>query len=267
MKRFTKTCGLFTSLTLLLLSAPASPIGGRVTENCSWTVPNKITSGDYHYGVENGWNWCRGEWLGGLAKGYGMSKDRWDNGMGWNDACNTNRPFARVATAKVALQVTAPNRQASGTIDRSSPFSNWAGLWTVRTINDLRPFCNGDSVAAQVPRFIASDYIRLNVLASGDQDGGWFFGYAVPERTSILVHEARHQEGGFDHRADGRDRRFSDAGAYRAQIAWLWWYVHEKRNAPVKLLCSAQDWANKLLAERFVEEPDIRIDELGDLCD
>jgi hypothetical protein len=260
MHKLNRLTSILTALTVALLAPPASSIGARVSVNCTWTVPNKVTSGDFHYGVENGWDWCNSAWLKGVADGYGMAKDDWDEGLGWDDACNTSRPFGRVATAKVALQVSAENRQKTGDIDDSKPFTEWASLWAVRTVDELRCFCDDDAVAAQIPN---GDYIKLNIRNKGSVDSGWFFGFDVPERTSIFLHEARHQAGGYDHRADGRDQRYTDRGAYRTQINWLWWYAHVKRNAPEKLLCSAQDFANTLLGERFVEDPGFVIDEIS----
>ena len=262
--KFTRITAMLGAVCVSLFTLPAMSGGSKGGEHCTWTVPDKITSGDFHYGVENGWDWCRNDWLSSLADGYGMPKEYWDDGFGWDDACNTDRPFARLATAKVALQVSASAaRQTSGDIDDSKPFIDWASLWSVRTVDHLRMYCNGDAVSSQVPRWPASDYIQLNIASHGTQDSGWFFGFDVPERTSIFLHEARHQAGGYDHHGDGKDQRYTDKGAYRTQINWLWWYANVKRNAPEALLCSAQDFANTLLSERFVEDPGFVIDELS----
>ena len=60
---------------------------------CTYTVPDKNTSGDNFYGgsicsqalIDYFWN----------TYGFSGNKDYWDDGFGWEDPCNTDKPLAR----------------------------------------------------------------------------------------------------------------------------------------------------------------------------
>lgn len=262
------------SAAVLTFASGALAFGGRTESRCSATVPDKIISGDFWYGPDN-WNWCRDSWLETLAFGsYQMEEEDWDNGFGWDDACNTNLPFARLATARVALEVSSANPRMSGTLGSidfgSDPILDWALLFTVAVIDDLRASCGvgSDAIAFWQPNLFGS-YIVLNVQAEGDSAKGFFYGLDVPGRAATLIHEARHWDGGPDHiNDDTQDRRFNDGGSYSWETIWLWWYAHAASNAPPGLpstdpeglRCRAMDQANALLMSAFAENPGFLID-------
>jgi hypothetical protein len=265
MKNMSRFLGFgLVSCATLFLSATASAFGGRVEVSCSATVPDKVISGDDWYGPAN-FTWCTPEWLKVLARGsYQMSKDEWDNGFGWDDACNTDLPFARLATTRVALEVSSPNPKMGGpfdSIDISKPMLDWALLYTVAIIDDLRASCGGSGkdIAYYQPNLFGS-YMVLNVLTENDSAKGFFYGMDVPSRAATLIHEARHWDGGPDHVGDGgKDQRFKNGGSYSWETIWLWWYADRAVNAPDRLRCAAEDSANALLGDSFVEDPGFTI--------
>jgi hypothetical protein len=226
---------------------------------CTWLVPDKVVSGDAWYGSENpNWLWCRKDFLKNLAEGYGMDKEDWDNGFGWSGACNTDAPFARLTTARVAMDVSSPFTQR-GRIDRSFPFIEWALAWSFNVVEDLRCKCQGEDAIAfyQPTTFSIGDFIALNVTESGSWQRGYFFGQNVVQRAAILLHEATHWVGE-EHVRRVFDQRYG-RGAFTTEVMWLSDYATSAFNPARQLQCSAQDTANAILAESFIEDPGFSI--------
>lgn len=244
-------------------TALAFPPGQMKRPHCEYFVPDKVTSGDEWYGPHR-WSWCSKRWLKNLAKNYGMNGDDWHGGWGWKDACNTDKPFARVATARHALFASAPDPQVSGNV-RDITGRNWinrAGRYASVIIDELDPDCgfgNANAVATYWHNPLDS-WIELYLLRVGRSDAGYFYGLNVPARASSLIHEARHWQGCPDHNDRDQDERWEELGAYTVQVLYLWAYVEDAINAPHGLRCSAQCDANAYLVNRFARPTGLYVD-------
>ena len=134
-------------------------------------------------------------------------------------------------------------------------------LWSYAVIDDLRPKCSGedgDTVAQFFDPTIGGEYVNLYFAPGGSSAGSWFYGFDVPQRAAILLHEATHHWG-FSHLGpnENQDQSFSQ-GPYTTEVIWLSDYATNSW-APNKLRCSSQDAANWLLSDNFVEETKFRI--------
>jgi hypothetical protein len=267
MKRFTTTLAL-SGLTLIAGSAAAggNGNGGGIGKGvihpptCEYFVPDKVVSGDEWYGAAN-WGWCTQDFLNNFVDIYGMEGEDWEGAWGWKDACNPDKPFARVVTARQALFLSSANPKLNGdSFNINDPFIDWAGRYVSSTIDELNPNCGfGNPYTAQWINILGDDWIELYILAKGRFENGFFFGRDVPGRASTLIHESRHWDGCRDHTDNEQDSFFGDGGAYSWQAVWLQWYATAAINAPDELRCSAQCTANAILTNKFELEVTFRV--------
>lgn len=264
MKRIITFLSLVSFVVLLPISAFAG--GGGFNQTCSWTVPDKQISGDEHYG-RNNWNWCEQSYLNNTVDIYGMPKKWWDDGFGWNDACNTDKPFARFMTADTALFASHPDPiySSSTSIDYDESMLKWGGTYCVRRYDNLRAQCRNDD------RFAAVTYAHtrcyLNITPNRNQDEGFFFGQDVPARAATLMHEAyHHKRANTNHVENGSQDQSFDSGAYRYTVLWHWWYAAESVNSSPALRCRSQKMGNAYLGASFVEDPGFTISNADDDC-
>jgi hypothetical protein len=226
---------------------------------CDYAVTDKTVSGDNWYGAGN-WGWCNQTFLNNFVDIYGMDGDDWEGAWGWKDACNPDKPFARVVTAREALFLSSANPKTTGeSFNLNDPFIDWAGRYVSATVDELNPNCGfGNPYAAQAFNY-GDEWIELYILASGRWENGFFFGPDVPGRAAVLVHESRHWDGCRDHTDNEQDSSFRDGGAYSWQAVWLQWYATAAINAPEELRCSAQCTANAILASKFETDVGFRV--------
>jgi len=264
-KNCSQTLGVAILLGTVGYANSAQAFGGQVSygpdfgcgpDCCTYFVPNLVESGDEFYSRRN-WDWCRQGFLNDTADLFGMKEKYWDDGFGWDDACNEEKPFARLLIATLAMMTAHPD-PATRTKDWEGGILRASYGWTsIRT--DLRADCyEGNSIATSR----SGKRVDLHLLSDHPVDDfamAFFHGFSVPERAAILVHEARHKKGP-GHDSQDRDQSWEQDGAFRYEAEWLREYASIGNPATTTrdLRCLAQDAANAIMYDSgfFVTTPD-----------
>lgn len=246
----------------------------------SWTAVQADTC-DTVRGTEPGVMssfWCTQEWIDFFWDAYDFDKGDWDDGFGWEAACDLRRPLARTFQAIQLVNYASPN-EPTNTGDFSGNFLRWAGNYTIREFDELDGRC-GDGSARAYTRWgvIIDNYTRLYIP--------FFYDENVVERAGTLVHEARHADWCGHNGNDGSnpcsarssscDEKYMDGcsgfgspsgrGADGYQILWLWWYAFEadSQHSNSTMKAFARDEANRILNTMLDVDPCFNITSNGD---
>ncbi len=221
---------------------------------CSYTVPDKNASGDNFYGQFI----CRQDMIDFFWNGYGFSgnKDYWDDGFGWHDCCNTDKPLARTFNALYLLNYSAEDYMNE---DWNSPILNWGCRYARNQLDDLRSKC-GDGSANATSFSGACQDNRVELYL------GFFYNKDVPTRAGTLLHEARHQ-GGKGHNAkfptgsiygagkDGADSNWQYEGAWMYDALYLWWFYAAGTYTTSAMKDLARQRGNVVIDNAFATHP------------
>ena len=223
---------------------------------CTYTVPNKNTSGDNLYGARICWQ----PFIDWAWKAHGFRKKYWDDGFGYEDACNTNKALARTFSAIWLLNYSAAdywNEQWSNDI------LHWGRRYVRQKIDDLRSKCgDGSAYAKSFSGLFVDDRVELYLV--------FFYSLNVPGRAATLLHEARHQ-GGKSHNAkfpswsaygpgkSGADSTWSYNGAWKYDALYLWWFYAAGARTTSALRQSAKQRAQFIIDNAFATHPGITI--------
>lgn len=222
--------------------------------------------------------WCTQEWIDFYWDAYDFDKDDWDDGFGWEAACDLRRPLARTFQAIELVNYASPN-EAIATDDFSGNFLRWAGNYTVREFDELDARCGDDETRAHTEWGpIIDNYTELYLP--------FFYNENVVQRAGTLVHESRHADwcghnGNDDANAcramsNSCDEKYKDGctgigspsgrGANGYQILWLWWYAFEadSQHSNVTMKDFARDEANRILNTMLDANPCFNITSNGD---
>jgi len=147
--------------------------------NCIYTVPDKSATGDNFYGAII----CNQAYVDYFWNTYGFhgNKAYWDDGWGWNDCCNTDKPLARAFNGCYLLTYSAPDYLNESW---SAPILNWGRRFVRTNIGNLRSKCGDRSAIA---RSFGGGLVEVYL--------GFFYSKDVPGRAETLIHESRHQSG------------------------------------------------------------------------
>ena len=107
--------------------------------DCTYSVPNKDISGDNWYGPQI----CNQELVDWFWDSYNFNYDYWQDGWGWDDCCNTDKPLARTFSGLMAL-----NYSTTDPLDEDYGHDNmlyWGGRYAREMMSDydLRALCGG----------------------------------------------------------------------------------------------------------------------------
>lgn len=242
-------------LTLLLASAVyLGVVATAQAETCDITFYGdtgdswQTGTGDDFYG-RNNWDWCRDSWLGPRAKAFGMVYKSWKN-VGWDDACNKDRAVGRFFAATVALETAARNAEQAAKDD----ILGWGYKWARDAIDNLKVACTGKK-----PRYAYTNWNGHVKLYIPD----YFYSTASSTRTATLragtlIHETRHKKGKTHvPGSGGKDKSYESNGAWRYHANWLGWYARSANPAPKGQRCRAEQFANGIMANRFVQKNSI----------
>lgn len=226
--------------------------------DCSYTVPDKGTSGDNFYGssicsqalIDYFWN----------TYGFSGNKNYWDDGFGWSDPCNTDKPLARAFNACYLLTYSASDYSND---DYSGPMLNWARRFVREHIDDLRSKCgDGSAIARAIRGLFVDDRVEVYL--------GFFYSKDVPGRAETLVHEARHMDGKghnanfpsssvFGAGRSGADSSWGYQGAWMYGALYLWWFYAAGTRTTSALRQSARQRANLVIDNAFATHPGFNI--------
>lgn len=221
--------------------------------NCTYTVPDKNATGDNFYGQFI----CKEQYIDYFWNTYGFSgnKNYWDDGFGWEDACNTNMPLARTFNACYLLTYSA---QDYGNDSWNAPILNWARRYVRNNIDDLRSKCgSGSAIATSFSGVFVNDRVELYL--------GFFYASDVPSRAGTLLHEARHQ-GGKSHNAnfppgsvfgtgDQADSSWGYEGAWMYDALYMWWFFAAGARTTSAMRERARQRGNLIIDNAFARHP------------
>ena len=219
---------------------------------CTYSVPNKDASGDNLYGPRICWQ----AFIDWAWSAHGFQKDYWDDGFGYEDVCNNDKPLARTLAALWLLNYSAEdywNEQWSNNA------LHWGRRYVREQVDDLRSKCgNGTAIATSITGALVEDRIELYL--------GFFYTQTVPERAGTFMHEARHQ-GGKGHNANfpswsaygpgksGADSTWGYHGAFMYHALYLWWFYADGRRTTTAMRNVARQWAQFLIDNAFATHP------------
>lgn len=217
--------------------------------SCTVTPGDPASSGDQLYGPRSCWQ----AFIDWAWDAYDFDKGDWDDGFGWHDACNIQRPLARTFNAIWCLEYSSPDPSNES---YDMPILWWGGRYARSHIDELDARCGDGSAFATTRRggWFVDEWTRLFL--------DFFYTQGVPERAGTLVHEARHADAGKSH-TNGQDPDWAYNGAFRFQIAWLAWFMNQCNNTSPAMKIRARQDANNRLATRFAADPGFRIDANG----
>jgi hypothetical protein len=238
-----------TTIALTLLTM------GSFAHAATCTVPphDNVLDGDTAYSP----NVCNQTLIDKFWADFDFDQGDWDDGFGYEDACNLELPLNRTFSALWALLFSSPD-PATSTGDFNGNFLRWAYNYAESAIDELDARCEGHNGALAHTQWgpIIDNYTQLYL--------SFFYGYSVPERAGTIVHEARHAEWrGHDScscpRGASCDARWEDGGANSYQIYYLWWFVDSGVNTTTAMKQRAQDRANDILGRGFCTPTSFRL--------
>ncbi|WP_437834464.1 hypothetical protein [Sorangium sp. So ce1153] len=221
--------------------------------------------------------WCTQPWIDFYWDAYDFDKGDWDDGFGWEAACDRRRPLARTFQAIQLVNYASPN-EALQTNDFSGNILRWGGNYTIREFDELNGRCgDGTARASTTWGVFIDNYTNLYIP--------FFYNENVVERAGTLLHEARHADwcghSGNDGsnkcpaKSESCDERYTDGcsgvgspsgkGANGYQVLWLWWYAYEAdaQHSSSTMKAFARDEANRILNTMFDVDPCFNITSNG----
>ncbi|MFY9622231.1 MAG: hypothetical protein WAQ99_20615 [Pyrinomonadaceae bacterium] len=222
-------------------------------------------------------HWCTEEWIDFYWPAYHMSESDWDDGFGFDHACDRRRPLARTFQAIELLNYAGPD-DATDVNDFSGDILHWGGNYTIREFANLKGRCGSDDIVAETlfGGFPWDNYTKLFIPFFYDED--------VVTRAGTLIHEARHADGCGHNGNDGSneciaesescDEKYKEGcndgtirrGGVGIKILWLWAYAaradSQHSNSSMKVF--AQDEANVRLNTFLDVDPCFNINSSGD---
>jgi hypothetical protein len=221
--------------------------------------------------------WCTQPWIDFYWDAYDFDKGDWDDGFGWEAACDRRRPLARTFQAIELLNYASPN-EALQTNDFNGNILRWGGNYTIREFDELDARCGDGTKRAHTQWGVFVDnYTELYIP--------FFYNENVVERAGTLMHEARHADwcghSGNDGsnkcpaKSDSCDEKYLDGcsgigspsgrGADGYQVLWLWWYAFEAdaQHSSSTMKAFARDEANRILNTMFDVNPCFNITSNG----
>jgi hypothetical protein len=218
---------------------------------CYYLNGNNTTSGDALYGPRS----CNQGMIDQFWEHFDFDKGDWDDGFGYHDACNINKPLARTFNALYLLAYSAQD-YARNTGDFSGNALRWGYPYSASKIDELDGRCGNGTTSGVA----ATTY-------SGLQDNRtvlkwpFFYGSNVVERAGIIVHEARHA-GGKGHNAGSRcpqgascDTTWGYKGANMYQTLYLWWFYVDGTRTTSAMKNFAKLQAQRTIDRAFVTNP------------
>ncbi|MDN5856595.1 MAG: hypothetical protein L0K86_27920 [Actinomycetia bacterium] len=219
---------------------------------CTYTVPDKNTSGDNLYGPRI----CSQPFIDWAWPAHGFRNNYWDDGFGYDAPCDTNKAVARTLNAIWLLNYSADDYWNE---EWSNDILHWARRYVRDQIDDLRSKCgDGSAYATSFSGFFADDRIELYLL--------FFYSEDVARRAGTLVHESRHQ-GGKGHNAefpswsaypvgdDGADSSWDYQGGWMYHALYLWWFYYAGTRTSWALRQSAKQKAQFIIDNAFAVHP------------
>ena len=205
-------------------------------DTCTYQPGNNTTSGDASYIA----NVCAQVYIDQFWSHFDFDKGDWDDGFGYDDACNINQPLARTFNALYLLAYSAEDF-AKNTGDFSGNALRWGYPYSATKIDELDGRCgSGDANSGARATTYTGLQDNRTVLK-----WPFFYGEVVVQRAGTVLHEARHA-GGKGHnggsgcpRGTSCDTTWGYEGANMYQALYLWWF----RDSGTRTTTGMRNWA------------------------
>lgn len=253
--RFSSLC----MAAMLLLVAPRAS-----AQDCTYEPDNLVDSFDAF--VAPLWG-CQQIFTNDMWDRFHFDEGDWDDGFGWNDACNQDQPLMRTFNALQFLAFSVTNEPTCSTND-SDNVATWAYCWSGEAIDELDAECGDGTERAWTSWTVGFQWTELY--------WPFFYDETVVQRAGTIYHEARHAHGWCDHQG-GCNRNVScdpnwangcvgvgsgsGPGANAYQVSWLSWYLNTARPEWTSPGLAESAWgeANTVLIDGFGEDPGFRL--------
>lgn len=259
-KKLLFSCAVFAAVTMWSERSDADTIGPLFMGYCLFDTccypanPRSEQLGDNFYNP----SMCHQEKINEWWSAFSMDVVAWDEGWGYYDHCNADKPLARFFHALYALQYSASSP--------SAPLM-WGYQYAVANIEDPIPDCATFATAtARTPWY--DDWLELHYPFFYQSSASVVF------RAGTVVHEARHMDEPCSHNAGSDcvtgascDQAWDDGcaalepapGANQFEIVWLWDFFNDAINTNDAMRHHAVELANAELYSMFAEDPCFRI--------
>jgi hypothetical protein len=215
--------------------------------DCVWPRANSTSTGDTLYGPRicdqafSDWAW----------DAFDFDKEDWDDGWGFENFCDYERPLGRTYGAIWCLTYSAGARP-NPLIDLKRPMTEWGWRYVQNSLDELDGRCTNGSYVAYT-RWggpFVDNWTQLYLM---------FFNESVVLRSGTLLHEARHAGGDKKHDVGNDDSSWEYNGAWRWHVVWLWWFWDRGQSTSVAMRDLARQKANAILSSRFQKSPGFTI--------
>jgi hypothetical protein len=278
---FTTVVGFLALYCVMHSAAPAaaSQLFPNPREVCGGQFrqpPGELTGDALYASTPLGpWLSCNAPFITNMDDNLGLHAADWEY-AGWATPCDLTTPYARILSARVALEVSAPLAWHAGDTYHGGdpipaefkPVLN-AALTYVIYLDDLTTVsCGFESDKFNDPGVWAwfngaDQHMALNL-------GGQFFGASVPDRAATMMHEVTHtfsthvDDSGNPSDAGSKDLVYDPSvfwsSAWTAEILWEIAYAQSALNSSEGLRCKMATLANTNLASQFFIKTTARLD-------
>lgn len=241
-----------TSLQCLIMLGLSAITGIASAASCRYQPGNNDDSGDNFYisaactqaNIHQFWNH------------FDFDKGDWDDGFGYDAACNVNQPLARTFNALYLLAYSAED-YARSTSDFSGNALRWGYPYSASKIDELDGRCgSGDKdTGARATTYTGAQDNRTVLKWP------FFYGEVVLQRAGTIVHEARHA-GGKGHnggtgcpRNSSCDTNWAYQGANMYQVLYLWWFRVDGTRTTTAMRNWARTEAQNIIDRGFNTNP------------
>lgn len=182
---------------------------------------------------------------------FGFRKKYWDDGFGYEDVCNSQKPLGRTLSALYLLQYSF-SPAATSLSDWSGSAVRWGYPYSAtiyQDLNDLRARCGNGRDFAEA--FIGRGDNRIELYLES------FYELSALERAGNILHEAHHMGVQRVHSCGrGADRNWSDWLPFASET---YYYISYYRNANAHTNSAwkeyAADKADAMISGRFCNQP------------
>ena len=214
-------------------------------------IPDKDVTGDNLYGPRSCWQ----PFIDWAWAAHGFQNEYWNDGFGYEDACNTDLPVARTLNGMWLLNYSADDYWNE---DWSNNILHWGRRFVREQIDDLRAKCGDGSLIAKS----TGGHVELYL--------GFFYTKDCAGRAETLVHESRHLSGSphnanfpagsvFGAGKSGADSSWDYHGAWMYGALYLWWFYADGRRTTSALRAAARQRANLVIDNAFATHPGFTI--------
>lgn len=242
----------FLPKLMLLAALGLSPVTA-LADSCYYQPGNNTTSGDAFYGAFA----CNQTYITQFWDHFDFDKGDWDDGFGYEAACDLKRPLARTFNALWLLAYSAED-YAKKTSDFSGNALRWAYPYSSTHIDELDGRCGSGSKdsgprAMTMHGPIIDNYTNLY--------WPFFYGENVVQRAGTLLHEARHaagksHDGGSScPRGASCDSNWGYKGSNMYQVLYLWWFRVDGTRTTSAMRDFARTEAQNIINSGFKTNP------------